>query len=245
MKKMIVCGDSFMSPAIDYPGTHFSEIIANHLGYELLAYSRGGMSNGGIAIQIDSAIQEKPDLILVGTTYSDRIEFPINDAISTNKFTVNNIAYHHATSSLSSNADYVGTDPKLISTNLVEIITNNFFTTFDKCEEADEKQKAIKNWAKYLYHPDWKMQVDVWMMYAVLHQLHESGIPYIVCIDPLRITDRCSWFKGIPTVHNINNLIESNRIIDKGSNILYHTSFDTQIQIAEYLLSYMKENYYV
>ena len=76
MKKIIVCGDSFMSPVVgDYAGTHFSEIVAKEINYELVAYSRGGMSNGGICIQVKSAIEAKPDLILVGTTYFDRLEY--------------------------------------------------------------------------------------------------------------------------------------------------------------------------
>jgi hypothetical protein len=240
MKKLIICGDSFMSPAIEYPNTHFSEIIADKLGYELISYSRAGMSNGGVAIQIDTAIQRKPDLILVGTTYSDRIEFPINDPKPTDKFTIDDISYHHTTTSLSHNTSLV---PQLISTNIVEVISNQFFNTFELCEQPHKKEKAIKDWFRYLYHPDWKNQVDQWMMYAVLHKLHESTIPYMVCRDPLNVVPECSWLKYDALVWHINKIMDDRKQVDEGGlNLPYHTSIETQAIVAECLIAYMKEH---
>jgi hypothetical protein len=240
MKKLIICGDSYMSPAIDYPNTHFSEIVADKLGYELIAYSRAGMSNGGIAIQIDTAISQKPDLILIGTTYSDRIEFPINDPKPTDKFTIDDISYHHTPTSLSYNTSL---DPQLISTNLVEVISNQCFNTFNLCEQPHEKEKSIKDWFRYLYHPDWKKQVDRWMMYGVMHQLHQSGIPYIVCNDPLNLAVRCPWLKNTSMLRNINKIIDERKQVDAGSSYLpYHTSIETQFIVSEYLIAYMKEH---
>ncbi len=240
MKKLIVCGDSYMSPTILYPNTHFSEIIADKLGYELIPYSRAGMSNGGIAIQIDTAMQQKPDLILLGTTYSDRIEFPINEPRSTDKFTINDISYHHTTTSLTSN---ISLDPQLISTNLVEVISNNFGSTFHLCDQPRKKEKAIKDWFRYLYHSDWKTQTDRWMMYGVVHQLNQSGIPYIMCLDPLNLAASCPWLKNAPMVRNINKIIDERKKVDNSSpHLPYHTSIETQDIIAECLISYMKEH---
>lgn len=243
MKKLIICGDSFMSPAIDYPNTHFSEIIADKLGYELVSYSRAGMSNGGVAIQIDTAIQRKPDLILVGTTYSDRIEFPINEPIQTEKFIVENISYHHTTTSLVSIDPRFNACAQLISTNLTEVISNKFANTFELCEQPHKKEKAIKDWFRYLYHPDWKNQVDRWMMYAILHKLDESTIPYVVCRDPLNVVPMCSWLKYDALVWHINKMMDDRKQIDDGGpNLPYHTSIETQAIVAEYLIAYMKEH---
>jgi hypothetical protein len=242
MKRIIVCGDSYMSPAIDYPNTHFSEIVAERLGYELIAYSRAGMSNGGVAIQIDTAIQQKPDLILVGTTYPDRIEFPINEPIPTEKFTVEDILYSHSPTSLSFSYEYLNKNPKIISTNLAEIVTDSWFTTFDYCDEPNKKAQSIKDWFRYLYHPDWKRQVDTWMMYGVFHQLHQSNIPYLVCRDPLNLIPKCSWINYPSLVWDINRIMDSSAV-DVGFNLPYHTSFETQLEIAELLISHMKENF--
>lgn len=242
MPKMIVCGDSYMSPTTTHPNTHFSEIIAQRLGYELVAYSRGGMSNGGIAIQLDTAIRERPDLILLGTTNSDRIEFPINEPRQTEIFTVGDIYYDHATESLSSNVDFFVKNPQLISTNLIEIMSDHFIKTFDKCNDPDIKIHTIKQWFNHLYHPDWKTQTDKWMMYALLHQLHESKIPYIVCHDSLGVVHQCSWIKDTALTSNINIIIEMQQ--EKYGHVSpYHTSTDAQAEIAELLITYMKETF--
>jgi hypothetical protein len=233
-----------MSPVINYPGTHFSEIIADKLGYELVAYSRAGMSNGGIAIQLDTAIQQKPDLILLGTTYSDRIEFPINDPKPTSKFTIHDISYAHARDSISKEYDWLSKNPQLISTNLVEIISTDYGNTLAACDEPNKKEKVIRDWFRYLYHSDWKNQTDKWMMYAVLHQLHESNIPYIICNDLLNVTKICPWVNSHSVIEDITEITES-RKTNFGVSIGYHTSVETQAVIAEYLISYMKEKYNV
>lgn len=243
MKKLIVCGDSYMSPVLEHPGTHFSEIVADKLGYELIPYSRGGMSNGGIAVQIDTAIENKPELILVGLTNSDRIEFTINEPNTTDRFTIDDITYHHATQSLSSIRNFAH-KPQLISTNINEVISKKYGITFDKCNEPNKKQQAINDWFKYLYHPDWKTQTDKWMMYAILHQLHESQIPYVICRDPLNIIKTCSWLKSYSPAYDINKIMYEDMMSDDVKlNIPYHTSFQAQVDIAEYLIDYMKENF--
>lgn len=243
MKKLIVCGDSYMSPTIKYPGTHFSEILANTLDYELIPYSRAGMSNGGIAVQIQTAIQDRPDLILVGLTNSDRIEFTINDPKPTYNFTVDDISYHHDLQSLKK-AGRHDRNSQLISTNINEILSNQFGNTFDKCDEPIKKQQTINDWFRYLYHPDWKLQTDKWIMYAVLHQLHESQIPYIICRDPLNVIPMCSWLKSYTLEDDINKIMQEDKISDKLKiNIPYHTSLQGQVKIAEYLIDYVKENF--
>jgi hypothetical protein len=60
-----------------YKGTHFSELLAEKLGYELIVYAKPGSSNGGICVQIEEAIRSKPDLIIFGQTVADRIEFKV------------------------------------------------------------------------------------------------------------------------------------------------------------------------
>ena len=42
MKKLVVCGDSFSAVSKTLPGTHYSEVLANELGWELLNYARRG-----------------------------------------------------------------------------------------------------------------------------------------------------------------------------------------------------------
>ena len=71
--KVVVCGDSFMSPDPLAPGKHFSEL----LGAKSLAVP--GVSNIDICFQIKEAINNKADYVVIGTTDSGRIELPMTD----------------------------------------------------------------------------------------------------------------------------------------------------------------------
>jgi len=240
MKKLIVCGDSYMSPDVKYPGTHFSEIIAKDLGYDLVAYSRGGMSNGGICIQIQTAINQnsKPDLILVGSTWFTRLEWAINNIRSINKFTVTDMIYDLPNlPSLSCTYKWLNKDPQLVS--MSDYI--NIDEKYDKY--SAERKNALELYQKYLLHPDWKREVDIMCLYATYHQLHMSKIPYIICKEQSRlVVEKCEWLDyGIDNMNYAakdvgqtlyNTHIPGTPDYDMG----YHTSVETQWHIAKMLL---------
>ena len=247
MAKMILCGDSFMTPVTTHPGTHFSEIVAEQLGFELTAYSRGGMSNGGIAIQIDTAIKEKPDFILVGTTLPDRIEYPVRSGgDDRTEFTVKDIQYKHQ-DSVSSHYTWLNVAPNLVSTNLVELIGNattdpkHFSYNIDTCEEPVKKSKVINDWFRYLYHPGWKRQTDQWMMYAMLHKLHVSDIPYILCIDILHVVKDCPWL--LESKNNVWPIINKTIFplvqLPGHTTPGYHTSLEVQKEVADHVIAHL------
>ena len=71
-KKLLVVGDSFMRPDMDYPGQHWSEMLSD---YEILMYSVSGSSNGIIAHQFYRGLEMEPDAVILGFTQSARIEF--------------------------------------------------------------------------------------------------------------------------------------------------------------------------
>lgn len=240
--KLIVCGDSFMSPVVTHPGTHFSELVAKELGYELTAYSRGGMSNGGIAVQIESAIKSQPDLILVGLTYYDRIEYPMNMAPDSthHEFTIEDISYTNS-HSVSSRYSWLNKSPRLISTTIAQLLTDES-NWLNHLSGISIKKKALNFWLRYLYDPDWKRQTDMWMMYAVLHRLHLSGIPYLLCMDPMGVRHTCPWL--LDSVHNLVDNVAD--IIfpmpEKPPEPAYHTTAETQQAVAKFVLAHLSDN---
>ncbi len=79
-KVLAVCGDSFMSAvsADEYGAdSHFTQLLAKKLDWDYVTFARGGCGNSVIRLQIDEAIKIKPDLVIIGTTTADRLEFPI------------------------------------------------------------------------------------------------------------------------------------------------------------------------
>ena len=74
MKKLLVVGDSFMSPDPKFPGQHWSEMLPE---YEIIMRSISGSSNGIIAYQFFQGLKLNPDAVVMGFTMPDRIEFLI------------------------------------------------------------------------------------------------------------------------------------------------------------------------
>ena len=243
MKKIIVCGDSYMSPVIGkHAGTHFSELIAKHLGYELIAYSRGGMSNGGICIQIDTAINlnPKPDLILVGTTSFNRIEWPITlDPVE--KFTVHDLVYADHKTFLSSSYDWLDKSPKMISTVMRDIWGNYKNCAYYKFDPLIEHRvRALYRYFELLHYPDWKREQDKLMLYAILHKLHLSNIPYIICYEGIRyfakefpwLTETNCYNYAFPKFAEVLDNTPATHETDPG----YHSLPACQQTLAEYLI---------
>lgn len=239
MKKLIVCGDSYMSPRRNHKDKHFSEIFANTLGYELISYARGGMSNGGIALQILHAIKQSPDMIFFDITYSDRIEFPLesNKSIECDfselNYNVNDVEL-----------SMTGSSGNLMSENLNTLLTKVYAQQY-----TAEKLYAVEVYFKELYSESWKNYTDRMMMYYVLHKLHLSNINYIFILDRLSI-------KSLHPLVDYFWLTEKNDLTaqldpffnrpmdeDDSKQQLYisagfHTTYNTQKDIAEYIINH-------
>jgi hypothetical protein len=80
MKKLMVCGCSFSAPSEKLPGTSYAEVLAKKLDWELVQLARQGCSNGGIRIQIDEVIHQRPDFAIIAPTFHDRMEIPAGAA---------------------------------------------------------------------------------------------------------------------------------------------------------------------
>jgi hypothetical protein len=76
-KRLLVVGDSFMHPDVDFPGQHWSEMLPE---YEILMYSISGSSNGIIAYQFYKGMECDPDAVVIGLTEPNRIEFKHNNS---------------------------------------------------------------------------------------------------------------------------------------------------------------------
>ena len=253
--KVIVCGDSYMTAAPSTPGKHFSELLTNRLSSELKIYARGGMSNAGIALQVESAAKSDADLVIVNTTWCDRMEIQYDLDCGNFDFDVNSILYTHP-QSVSTADPTLNQHPRLI------IDTIHYFldriTTFAKYDDVvpDLKRNkyAVRNYFSYMYKTDWKTKQDRWALYSALHQLEVSKIPYIVMLDAIGIKETCPWlnernyldnFKSFHLAYNtrLDNQ-KKGRVID--GNIWhdwvdpgYHTLPDDQETLCEQLLEHI------
>jgi hypothetical protein len=248
MKKVIVCGDSWMTPSIDYPNTHFSERLANRLNWKLEIYARGGMSNNGICLQIESAIKENPDFILLDTAPNDRIELPIGKHCvdGQKNFDVRDIVYNHPQSTSSLNPNF-NKSPRLIIDTIYSFLDHsyNFAKYKTLVPDLDLKRAIIKQWFNSIYNDEWKLKTDKWCLYAALHQLHNSKIPYLIVIDPIQAVDICPWIDEKTYLHQkiFNDISRFNCDLVKAVGQVdpgYHTLPEAQHKIADLVLAHLE-----
>lgn len=77
MKKLVTCGDSFMS--CDYPATEttsFLDLYATRRNFNHVSLAKSGSTNFCIRAQVDEAIRLGADYVILGSTTSDRIDIP-------------------------------------------------------------------------------------------------------------------------------------------------------------------------
>lgn len=245
-KKLFVCGDSWMSSSPETPGLHFSEIVSKSIDYDLYNIARGGMSNGGICAQIEFAIKFRPDLIIYNSTFPDRIEFPTKDNTGIN-LDASHIAYMYKTST-SSELNFFNKDIRMISDTLSGMgswFPKDFLEGLygDSCKDIGKKQEAIKTYIEHLYCHQWKSQMDKLLLYSVTHKLLSSKINFIFMCDSLGALAQIPWIETKNMGYSYDLLLNKRDLhIEKyfGSKNFkdpgYHTTVETQAEIAEHTL---------
>lgn len=201
MKKLGVCGDSYMA-SMSYDNTdldngygkHFTELLAKKLKYEIITFARSGCSNQAIRLQIDEIIKEKPDLVIIGTTSLDRLEFPICDKLYENKNGLYNIDYRNFPNTSSEYEKFNVIEPKLYSLTFNDLFFGNRFN-FNEYE-----LNTLKLYFERIYDVNWKMQQDTWIISDGLRKLIDNNINFF-CINNFLNGEDLSFF-GDRIVYN-------------------------------------------
>jgi len=177
MKTLAVCGDSWFSSELKFPGQSFPEIVANRMGWELLSLARGGCSNFTIALQINKAIELKADFILCTTTTPDRIELPILPFVFDTNRGLENIKYSPHPD-LSSQHKFL-IEPTVISESINNLTRPNLYNI------SKEQTSALVEYVTYLYDDQVKRQIDSWIISDACRRLVNSRIPFLIHTEAL------------------------------------------------------------
>jgi len=253
LKKFAVCGDSYAAALTLEPingvqfaenrgltGTHFSELLCDSIGYQPVHLARGGMSNGGIRLQLETAIRLDVDFIYAITTGADRVEFrgpgadekPFNWRSGSDEITH---AYHGDCSCL---------NPALgrnsIHSETISSVVDNIYN----CDVAPTpaQRAALEQYLIHLYEPELKHRQDSWIFSSMISLLRQSGIPFLL----MDVSD----FRKYPDIRTEFD----KRVLDGGDNphlnpryytddstSRYHTSVKAQEIIAWHTEKYLKD----
>ncbi len=195
----MVCGCSFSAVSHkEEIKESWSELLANKLGWELKNIARQGCSNGGIRIQIDEVIRQRPDFAIITPTSYDRIEIPNftkeKTKIDFSKIThiiMDMLLQPSVFAQTDDNKSYdknVGLDNinygKNHSRMIVETmhsLSANWGHPYRPNQAVPEEiKKALEMYINYLYDGMWKKQMDEWIIRDGLVQLQVNNIPFLV-----------------------------------------------------------------
>jgi len=194
MKKLMVCGCSFSAPSHkpEYAGTAWGEVLAKKLGWDVQILARQGCSNGGIRIQIDEVIRQKPTFAIIVPTNYDRIEIPVQkDKLNfSNKNLwqkIQEFTQHTNDPTLIGYDPAIGLDNINYKNNDYRMIIETIHSLVTDCPHYYRKesistntQNAVKEYVNNLYDPNWKHQTDKWIIRDGLTQLKYHNIPFLV-----------------------------------------------------------------
>ena len=201
MKKLMVCGCSFSAVSVfeQHKNTSWSELLAKKLGWELQNIARQGCSNGGIRIQIDEVIRQRPDFAIITPTSYDRIEIPnflkekqkitdfnpfqfVVDLIlrptETNKELDDGKSYSLAAGL--DNINYGNNHSRLIIETMHSLAGNWMHPYRPNQSVPEEVMKSLQMYINNLYDGRWKRQQDEWILRDGLIQLQAHKIPFLI-----------------------------------------------------------------
>jgi ribonuclease HII len=252
-KSMFICGDSFMQPIIGNTNiklSHFTEILLKSYFYPVFLAQQGS-SNFGICLQIETAIKYNADFVILNTTSFDRVDIPLYKDDSTDELmrdlNVFNL-YHGNRNSLQKRLRGEEENPHIVSNSIAGILDHKKLSAHQHWNfseehlfDIDEKMNATVNYVKHLYDPRMKRQMDEYILYAALHKLKEKGIPFIVVLDRMNITNKCPWLeeKNMCDLFEWRNKSPSPLENDPG----YHTYPHLQQEAADILEKHIRTHW--
>jgi len=190
--KLMVAGCSFSSVSAGLPGTSWSERMAAELGWELTNLAREGCSNGGIRVQIDEIIRQRPDFAVITPTFWDRMELPVSSAVydwSKKSQGWNSwLQQHLQNRNLKNGYDRNdGIDNVNYGHNNYNMICETIFSLAENINNryrhgslAPDTQSAIKQYIDHIYDNHWKKQQDEWIIKEGIFELYHSGIKFLL-----------------------------------------------------------------
>lgn len=194
----MVCGCSFSAPSEKLPGTSYAELLAKRLDWDLVHLARQGCSNGGIRIQIDEVIRQRPDFAIIAPTFHDRMEIPASAAPynfrpDDYKGPGSDLQMHLQNTELKNgydpadgirNVNYNNQPYNMICETIFSL-AENYTHPYRSSKIDTDTQAAIKQYINHIYDSNWKKQMDTWIIRDGIVQLYAEGIKFIVLPDNL------------------------------------------------------------
>lgn len=225
--KIISCGCSFMSVDPNHRGTHFSEIVAKKLNAIYACYAKFGSTNFTIRLQIEEAIKQKPDLILIGFTGESRLDISNGQYVIANG--IRNIEYKV---------------PRIPS-HIPEFYSPECITTTSMpMSEMSSDDAGFKYYLMEIHDVEMKRHQDYFISASALDKLVKLKIPFLFTKGGLQGLYWSEWADNEVDYETACpwNFVATSNTNDPGSTI-YHTTHRVQETLAERWMSHINKLY--
>jgi hypothetical protein len=213
--KLMIAGCSYSAVSPTLPGTAWSERLAEKLGgWELTNLARQGCSNGGVRIQIDEIIRQRPDFAVISPTFWDRMEIPATAApYDWNKKSSGwspALQDHLQDRSKKNgycredginNVNYGNNNYNMICETIFSL-AENYPHAYRSGKISREAQTGIRYWIDSIYDNQWKKQCDEWIVREGVMMLYLEGIKFLVLpmlLWPFDPDNQAQWRDAFPS----------------------------------------------
>jgi hypothetical protein len=265
--KLMVAGCSYSAPSKTLPGTAWSEVMAQRLGWDLVNLARQGCSNGGVRVQIEEIRRQRPDFAVITPTFWDRMEIPASAAPyipgdNEQRGSAPDLQRHLQNTKLKNGYDRTagidnvnyGNNPYRMICETIFSLAENYPHQYRSQTISREAQTAVKHYINNLYDSEWKKQQDEWIIREGIMQLYLDGINFVVVpillwpFDPNHLTQ---WRDAFPPMIPDRNIMlaemESYLPISSRHEAKedpgYHMAPSGQVEIAENMLRRMRTDF--
>lgn len=167
-----VCGESHCAACIiDLKETrvrgHFSQILEDQYGYNVLHFAHGGFSNTGILFQIQEAVKHQPDVIVYHRTWASRVTIKLKDGFVPS-LGLKNFVYFDPHMP-SSHQPWAGNQNACILSTVIQGLENQPMV-------SDKKVQAAKQYLTEIFDYGMQEVLDNWLFEYWHNKIIQAGI---------------------------------------------------------------------
>lgn len=151
----------------------FCELYCREKQFHHVSLARPGATNFAIRLQIEKAIEQQADYVVVGLTGSDRFDIPLDTEDPTVVYHLDNIWYtnYRAVSQNNVNQDSI----KIVSDTI-----NNILARLHQDLVSNEQLESLKHYISHLHSRNLGAQKEYYMISDGLRKLQSAGIEFVL-----------------------------------------------------------------
>ena len=210
--KLAVCGCSWSSRDPNYPDTEFGYFISNDLDWDYKNYGRVGCDNFSIRLQVDQAIKDKADFVIINWTTACRFSWNHSGKAYDPKQGISHLDYDvdEYMTNETSHPTYPANEPVIISQSLTGMInTQDIDISYEELIKwwpnlvtsmTKKQYEVFREYFSHMYDDDLEAHKQYYIMQSAVKALQDAHIPFIFAPNTFGFQQTMMEYKGLSDV---------------------------------------------